>query len=287
MINWPEHLIKDIARRRCVIFLGAGVSRNSTNQQGRRPKTWEEFLRDSAAQVQPNRHVLRLINQADYLTACEVIRIALGPQPFAQLLRDEFMTPRYQHAPIHEHIFRLDSRIVATPNFDKIYETYANHQAGASIIVKHHYDPDVSDALRDDGRLILKIHGSIDSPLRMVFTRSEYAEARNKFRSFYEILDALAITHTFVFIGSGVNDPDLKLLLEDVFFRHPASRTHFMVLPRGAVHDSVKTIVEKTMNLKILLYSKVNNHAELTDSLDALSTDVETKRDDLRQTGNW
>jgi hypothetical protein len=287
MITWPHQLIKDIARRRSVIFLGAGISRNSTNAGGRRPKTWEDFLRDACTAVNPNVHIRKLLNQKDYLTACEVLRGRLGRDAFVQLVRDEFLTPGYNHTPIHEYIFRLDSRIVATPNFDKIYEVFANHAAHASVIVKHHYDPDVTDAIREDGRLVLKIHGSIDSPHRMIFTRSEYAKARSEHRLFYQVLDALAMTHTFLFLGCGVSDPDVALLLEDAFFRHPLSRSHILVIPRGVLHPDVIRIVEETMNLKVILYGATNNHAELTDSIEELGNLVETCRDELKVSGNW
>jgi len=287
MISWPSALVSDIARRRCVIVLGAGISRNCTNPSGRQPKTWEAFLRDAAKSLSPRQHVTALISRYDYLTACELIKQKLGRDAFIAMLRDEFLTPGYQHAPIHEYIFALDSRIVATPNFDKIYETMANASAHGSIVIKHHYDPDVADIIREDGRLILKIHGSIDSPYRMIFTRSEYAKARSEYRSFYQILDSLAMTHTFLFLGCGTNDPDLKLLFEDVFFRHPHSRKHAMALPRRALHNDVAKIVEETMNLSIIKYSPALNHQELTDSIQELGVIVENKRDELRLSGNW
>jgi len=287
MISWPAALISDIARRRCVVVLGAGISRNSATSAGRQPKNWETFLRDAAQTFVPRKHVTALISRNDFLTACEVIKQRLGRDAFIRMLRDEFLSPGYQHAPIHDHVFALDSRIVATPNFDKIYETHANARANGSIVLKHHYDPDVADVLREDGRLILKIHGSIDSPDRMIFTRSEYAKARIQYRSFYQILDALAMTHTFLFLGCGANDPDLKLLFEDVFFRHPHSRKHVMALPRGVLHDDVIEILEQTMNLQILTYSPMANHQELTDSVKELGVVVENQRDELRTSGNW
>lgn len=46
MIDWPERLVEDIARRRCVLFLGSGVSANSVNKEGERPKTWTEVLKN-------------------------------------------------------------------------------------------------------------------------------------------------------------------------------------------------------------------------------------------------
>ena len=46
MINWPNQLVEDLARRRAVLFLGAGVSRNSLSANRlKRPPEWSEFLR--------------------------------------------------------------------------------------------------------------------------------------------------------------------------------------------------------------------------------------------------
>ena len=160
----------------------------------------------------------------------------MGRDQFNALVTNEFLTPRFSHAPIYEAIFDLDSRIVATPNFDKIYETFANHKAAGSIRIKHHYDADIAEAIRRSDRLILKIHGTIDSPNTMIFTRQEYAAARTKYQSFYSILEALALTHTFLFLGCGTNDPDLRLLLEDNFFRHASTSPHIFVLPRKSLH---------------------------------------------------
>ncbi|MBF4280830.1 SIR2 family protein, partial [Vibrio anguillarum] len=143
MIKWPKEVVSDISRRRCVIFLGSGISMNSVNAGGRRPKTWRAFLESALMEINPKAHITKLVKESDYLTACEVIKRELGKEEFTRIVRDEFLTPAYIPAEIHEKIFALDSRIVATPNFDKIYETYANSKANGSIVVKQHYDSDV------------------------------------------------------------------------------------------------------------------------------------------------
>lgn len=287
MINWPGELVSDIARRRCVLVLGSGVSRNSINAVGRSPKTWAAFLQDQLVNIKPNAHIRKLLKENDYLTACEVIKSSLGRERFTRIVRDEFLTPAYIPAPIHEAIFKLDSRIVITPNFDKIYETYANAQANGSIVVKQHCDNDVNSVIRESGRVILKLHGSIDSPDNMVFTRAEYAKARTQSASFYEIVQALSLTHTFLFIGCGINDPDIKLLLEDTFFRHRSARSHVMILPSDSVHKSLVPILQETMNLRILNYSSKSRHAELLTSLQALGQAVDQEREQIRIGSNW
>lgn len=287
MIKWPEEVVTDISRRRCVIFLGSGISQNSASATGVRPKTWRDFLESAIVDIAPQKHIKKLLREGDYLTACEVIKRALGREEFTRVIRREFLTPKYQAAKIHEKIFKLDSRIVATPNFDKIYETYANAQAHGSIVVKHHYDGDVSSVIRGSDRVILKVHGTIDSPEDLIFTRAEYAEARTKYSAFYDLLRALVLTHTFVFLGCGVNDPDIKLLLEDSLFKYRSSRMHVMLLPKGSLHGSVVEVVQDTMNLNIIEYSPKDNHKELLEAVSALSDLVDQERELIRSSMNW
>jgi hypothetical protein len=286
MIKWPKEVVSDISRRRCVLFLGSGISMNSVNADGRRPKTWHAFLKSTLEEINPKSHINKLLNETDYLTACEVIKRELGKEEFTRIVREEFLTA-YKPAEIHKRIFALDSRIVATPNFDKIYETYANSEANGSIVVKQHYDSDVISSIRGSGRIILKVHGTIDSPNNLIFTRAEYAEARTKYATFYEVLEALALTHTFVFLGCGVNDPDIKLLLEDTLFKHNSSRSHVMLLPKKALHDSVIAVIQDTMNLNIIQYSNKDNHKELLESINNLVQLVEAERDELKINMNW
>jgi hypothetical protein len=146
--------------------------------------------------------------------------------------------------------------------------------------------PDIAESIRGTDRMILKVHGTIDSPERMIFTRKEYAEAREKYRSFYSVLESLALTHTFIFLGCGVNDPDIRLLLEDSFFRNHSARAHIFVLPAG-LHSDVKTVLQDSMNLAILTYKSANNHKELVDSLQELVGLVENERENVKMTGNW
>lgn len=287
MITWPTNLIEDIARRKCVLVLGSGVSKNSTNGAGDRPKDWKEFLRSASENVIGKTEIQKQIRSGDYLTACELIKKELGRDDYNTLVRNEFLTPAYQPADIHKHIFNLDSRIVITPNFDKIYDTYANTVSNGNIIVKKYNETDVADCIRRPEPLIIKIHGSVESPDNLVFTRKDYSEARTKYRDFYHLIDALSITHTFIFIGCGTNDPDIRLILEDYSFRFSQNKKHYIIMSKNAVHPKVREIISETMSLKSILYDPKDHHKELTDSLEALVNCVELKREDLAVTRKW
>jgi hypothetical protein len=288
-ISWPHTLVDDIARRRCVLFLGAGVSMNAVSALGKRPPGWVDFLQTGLARVDgATKHIRALIKTGDLLTACELIKTKLDDQ-WLRLLDDEFVNPRYTHAKIHESILKLDSRIVLTQNFDKIYDTYAQNTTQNQIRIKCHNDPDVADFLRGGHSVIVKAHGTIDVPAEMIFTRKEYAAARHTHQSFYSMLDALAVTHTFLFIGCGVADPDVRILLEKVAFFYKGSRPHYMCVPKSShgPHDDLLASYRENLAIKALKYDPKNGHSLLAEAVEELAGLVEERRQMMAQTLTW
>ena len=290
MIDWPVDLVEDIAARRSVLFLGAGVSKNAKNKNGEHPKDWQEYLRSLANSISDHSHasdVERCIEESDLLTACELARRFLKPDVFKRHLFSEFSDKGFEPVEIHDDIIEIDSRFVLTTNFDKLYENRANHIQQNTVLVKNYYDADVADVFRRSQRVVLKIHGTIDSPDRTIFTRSAYARARIQYPYFYRLLDALFISHTFIFLGASLRDPDIQMLLEDHRYRFEGSRPHFIVMPRNTVSPAVVSIMEDSMNLRSLLYDPVDNHVELATSIRALVDLVAVERQNLTHTMNW
>lgn len=289
MISWPESLIDTIARRRSVIMIGAGVSKNSANNTGKRPATWEEFLRTCLDEIQDQGCITQLLDQKDYLSACEIIKEKLTRDVFIDKVQTEYQRAGYRHAEIHEHIYNLDASIVASPNFDTIYDSYARVVSDGTLIIKDHTSIDTANYLHGgDTRLLLKTHGSANDPQNIIFTRRDYAEARTKHVLFYEIIKALALTHTFLFLGCGTDDPDIRMLFEDIQFAHGRMPYHYMTLPNGEVHDDLLDIASKSMRIKFLPYSPDNGHSELTESLRLLVEKVEEHRiEHLKESQNW
>ncbi|GAB3410469.1 hypothetical protein GCM10027361_18980 [Erwinia aphidicola] len=289
MISWPDTLIAALARRRCVIMIGAGISKNSANDLGKRPATWEEFLRACLDEIDDKECIDQLLSQKDYLSACEIIKEKLTLDIFIDKVQTEYQRAGYRHAKIHEHIYNLDASIVASPNFDTIYDSYAGGISAGTLIVKDHTSDDTANYLNGgDTRLLLKTHGSANAPQQIIFTRRDYAEARTKYVLFYEIIKALALTHTFLFLGCGTDDPDIRMLFEDIQFAHGRIPYHFMTLPNGEIHRDLLGIASRSMRVKFLSYSSDNGHSELTDSLEQLVEKVEQFRmENLKETQKW
>lgn len=288
MIIWPKKLIKDIAGRKSVLILGSGISANAVGKGGEHPPTWDKFLHTALSNISGDKSFIeKLLLEKDFLTACEIIVERLQTHNFNEVARECFLRPRFDKHEIHESIFKLDSRIVATPNVDKIYDTYANQESKGTVLVKNYYDDDIADKIRSSDRIIVKVHGTIEYENKMIFTRKQYTKARYQYAAFYKVLDALALTHTFVFMGCGFSDPDIRLLLENYTFTYPNCRPHYMVTPSDNINEEYKRTIRENCNLELVTYSSDYNHKELNDSLKELVQLVEEERDNISKTANW
>ena len=88
-------------------------------------------------------------------------------------------------------------------------------------------------------------------------------------------------------MGAGLNDPDIRLLLENNAFQYKSSRKHYFLIPKKQLSDKEIEIYEETLNIKFLQYSSVDYHKELTESLRELNRKVEEKRQDLANNQSW
>jgi hypothetical protein len=95
------------------------------------------------------------------------------------------------------------------------------------------------------------------------------------------------VTHTFLFVGCGLHDPDIQLLLEDYAFKYENGVPHYFVLSRGHLKPSVQQAVEKSMNIRILSYDPSGGHAKLKDAIDELVVLVNQERQQLQSTADW
>lgn len=268
LINWPENLIEEIAYRRCVLFLGAGISATAKNEQNESPKKWGEFITDAITLInEPDpakrdrtiNFVQRMIEKENYLLALQTIFNSSDPGRYAHFLRQVYSRSNYKASRVHELIKEIESKIVVTTNFDKIYEnlcndhghTYANYYEINKILTN----------LKTTENLIIKAHGTIDDVDRMVFTQQQYYDAKKAYPVFYDILKALFLTNTVVFLGYSLNDPDINLILETVANSSSSSNPHYVVVKQG-VDEEVKLYWQKCYNIYPLEYGPDYEHLE-------------------------
>lgn len=279
MVNWPQTLIKEIAARRCIFFLGAGVSSSSQTSDGLSPKTWKSFL-DNASElvsdVAKKETIKKLIADGKLLLALQAVCSTVDPSEYRHFLDENFNNKLYQPSKLHHIIYNLDQRLAITTNFDKIYETYCYSIAKDGFKIIPYDFESLVDEIRLENRLIIKAHGSIDNINKMIFTKSQYHKAKREYSRFYEVLKALFITNTVIFIGCSLDDPDVQLILEDVNIISSTQKPHYIVVKENSQNLFGLNDWKETYNIRALEYGPTHN--DLIIDLENLLESVENIR---------
>jgi hypothetical protein len=261
--------------------LGAGASAASINDRGESPPDWTTFLNagiEGIASDEDRDGAKELLQQGAPLDAAQVLADSLGAADFARFIRDTFESPGFRANRLHELLLEIDPKIIVTTNYDSILESLAREGAAASAynVCRYHDDHLVND-LRSDRRVIVKAHGCVSNPQKVVLTRRQYFQARRDHPHFFAALDAIFLTSTLLFVGTGFSgDPDIELLLQNVQIAAPSDHPHYALIEEGR-HPSVLRALSETYNVKFLGYPK-GEHREVVGALERLAQDVAAYR---------
>lgn len=263
-VEWPAALVTELAERRCIIFMGAGASMGSVADDGtRHPPDWGAFLKQAATLIptEPDRkQALALINKYQFLDAAEIIIDNSNPADFTDYLRNTFIRPRFAPSELHKVILDIDPKIVITTNYDEIYDHYCiSGHAESGYNICRYYDRFAVENIRSRIRLVLKAHGCVSDPTKIVLSRSSYYKAKRDHPGFYDLLDALFLTHTLLFIGASLTDPDIQLVLENVNISVPSEHPHYALVEKTR-HESIKAAIKKTHNVELIEYPRKKHH---------------------------
>lgn len=259
-IDWPPTLVTELAERRCIVFMGAGVSMGSVAADGiRHPPSWETFLRNATALIHTARDkkaATTLINKYQFLDAAEVITDCSNPADFTDYLRETFIQPHFAPNDMHKIILDVDPKIIITTNYDDIYDHYCvSGQADSGYNICRYYDSFAVENIRSRIRLVLKAHGCVSAATKIVLSRSSYYAAKRDYPGFYQLLDALFLTHTLLFVGASLTDPDIQLVLENVNISVPSAHPHYALVERVR-HVSIKAAIKKMHNVELIEYPR-------------------------------
>jgi hypothetical protein len=116
--------------------------------------------------------------------------------------------------------------------------------------------------IRSRIRLVIKAHGCVTDPTKVVLSRSSYFSAKRDFPGFYELLDALFLTNTLLFVGCSLTDPDIQLVLENANISAPSAHPHYALVEKSR-HPSIKSAIKKTHNIELIEYPRGNHNAAI------------------------
>jgi hypothetical protein len=275
-IAWPGDLLKQVARRNVVLFVGAGVSMGSTNAAGQRPLGWKDLLRNLGNEIcdasEMRTEVGPMIDRGEFLLAAEFIKYTATKTGNSNHYRDTIKRfcdgpdgDKFSPSELHNALMDLDPAIIVTTNFDKILE----RTAGEGYHALAFHETEIDNVVRQANNLILKLHGTVNHSARLVFTQSEYTLLRRDGALALEVLQSLLLTKMALFVGYSFNDPDLKLILETIFGVPGRGPGHVLVM-NGKIPDFQQELFTGVYGLNVLSYP-AGEHGELLDGIRELA----------------
>jgi hypothetical protein len=255
---------------RLVLFTGAGVA-----QAGGLP-SWPSLIRAVLAYARADRPapetILVLDRAADLLTRGELIlaiselHMAMTSAAYGQAVTRALDDGAFEVPALAQAIAALAPtlRAVVTTNLDRFLERAF---AGAWPV----YTLAQLDLAQRE-HTILKLHGCLNDRNSWVLTRSEYDKVLHDRPKLREHLRSLYRSETLLFVGYGLQDPDLDWYLGELrAYADGAPPQHFALMPRGQVEEGHRRQLFAAAGINILEYDPVDHHRELLDILGTLA----------------
>ncbi|WP_157226008.1 SIR2 family NAD-dependent protein deacylase [Rhodococcus sp. AW25M09] len=201
----PRHLLDELVEGSWLPIVGAGFSRNAIAQGGDPPVSWLELgaaLRgdvDGADEASGTLEIISAFEQA-------FGRVALVDRT-ASLIR------AYDSAPGAAHLAfaRVGFTNVVTTNFDLLLErAYEQINKGCLPVVD---ETQLSTPNRYAGPRLIKFHGDINHPARMVITEEDYDQFLHSFPLLVTSVTAMLVERTGILVGYSLDDPDTRQIL--------------------------------------------------------------------------
>ena len=201
----PEPLLQELVQGRWLPLVGAGFSRNGLVPTGAAPLAWSDLGSAIAAMV-PGLGVT--VGALEALSAYEhqFGRVELVDKT-SQLIRAHDAVPGRAHLAFAQ----LGFTNVITTNFDFLLERAFDTIGKGCLPVLD--EVQLSAPNRYRGPRLIKMHGDIHHPDRLIITEDDYDRFLIEYPLIATSITAMLIDHCAVLIGYSLDDPDTRQLL--------------------------------------------------------------------------
>jgi len=272
----PPQLLQHLRERRLLLFAGAGLS-----AQAGLP-TWRSLVQDvvdatiaEAMQGEESRRELEsMIAAGKWLQIADHCKLKLGPGEYARLLGERLSDSGRPVPEAHRLAVRLPFAAWVTTNYDKLLErAYAEERGGLPKTLTSLDTEALGRLLFDGAPFVLKAHGDLDKPDSLVFTSRDYRDLIHGNAAFSAAFSAILLTHSVLFVGYSLADPDFNLLLDRqlLTFRGFAPERYALMSGIGKVEEEY---LWRVCQIRVIHYPEGHHEAvpaffqRLTDRLE-------------------
>jgi len=259
--HFPKPLLDDIVRGRCLPIIGAGFSKNANCPPGKKPLLWDELGEAIATELEGYK----------FRTALDAISTYAHTHKRGKLterLTDLLLINEATPGAAHSAFCKLPFDVVCTTNFDFLLEAaYSGTRYCRPIL-----DEDqLSVSAPKNAVTLLKLHGDVHHPNRMVATEEDYDAflVNNPLLATY--LASLLIGRTPLFIGYSFDDPDFRQIWQVLGDRLGRLRRPAFALVAEATHYDIARYERRGVSVIELPGRMADLGATLTDLFEQLS----------------
>jgi hypothetical protein len=282
---WPESLVREFADRRAILFTGAGVSMAAGSQGGITFPSWAALLSDLSKKlpkIVERDLVKKLVYRNQYLDAAQILWEGIPSADVRAYIKSTLSTNTTSPSDIFKYFAKIDPSVILTTNYDRLAEEAFVKMStdGSPYNICIYNQSHALDDIRSPQHAYLKVHGCVGQPAEIVLTRKQYFDARKDYPSFFNVVSALVVTSTVLFVGYSLSDPDIQLILEGNNLAAPSKNPHYALVPKME-HSSLRKALQDTYNIHFIEYPK-GNHSEMLVRISELSELVTALRTSRR-----
>jgi len=281
MSRFPQDLLEAFVAEEVLGVVGAGLSTPAGLP------SWRALVSEMIEQCEL--HVPGFADATELRTMLEhnllpevadECRARMGNAIFQGLLYRIFRTPAVRPTAVHRALFQLPFLGLLTTNFDTLLEqafVETRPDSGVPRVYTQENVPQLARLASERGFSILKLHGDVDDISSIILTAGDYQRLMERQTAYPRAFSTLLSTRTLLFVGYGLQDQDLRLILQEhaLTFQKYGRRHFAMVADPGTV---MARNLQDRFNIHVLAYSGSEDHSELLPVLRSLRDAVEELR---------
>ena len=259
--HFPKPLLNDLVNSRWLPIVGAGLSRNAVLLHQRIMPLWNELGEGLAEDMQDYEY----FNPIDAISAYSH---EFGRSKLIEKLSELLFIDEAQPDETHRAFCDLTFDIVCTTNFDFLLERqYERTSIPYTPLINQ---DQLSIKLPNPRIALLKLHGDLHHPDRLVATEEDYDAFLERYPVIATYLSNLLITRTPVLIGYSLDDPDFRQVWQVVGERLGEMRRPAYALCVGASPTEVARFERRGVKVINLARDKSKYGEILSETFDEL-----------------
>ena len=237
---FPKPLLEDLINGRWLPVVGAGMSLNAEVPTGKSVPLWSELGKILEADLDD-------FSSSGPLDAISAFEHEFGRPRLIERLSEVLLLRDAIPGKAHVHFCSIPFDLVCTTNFDFLLER--QYELTPRYVYPVVDEEQLSLNVVPDGTLLLKLHGDMRHPSRLIVTESDYDSFLSKFPLIATFLANLLISKTAVLIGYSLDDPDFRQIWQVVAQRLGRARRQAYAIAVGAKRADVARFARRGVTL--------------------------------------